>query len=602
MLQAQKYIEIVKSRGERGLPLNRVYRMIRHQDLFLAAYGKLYANQGATTPGTNPKDTVDGMSLQRIERIIAQLEAGTYQWTPVKRVYIDKKKGGQRALGLPGWNDKLLQEVIRLILEAYYEPQFADNSHGFRPNRGCHTALQTIRDHWKGTKWFIEGDIHACFDKIDHNVVLGIIERDIHDQRFLKLLRDMLKAGYMEEWRYHKTYSGTVQGGVVSPILTNIVLNELDRFVENELLPEYTQGNRRRRNPEWRRLSRLMEKARQQSDVTEYRRLEKLRREVPSGDPYDKTYRRLRYCRYCDDFLLGFTGPKAEAEQIKEKIGEFLKTIKLTLSEEKTLITHASRGRARFLGYEIYVAQDDNRLSQCQRQGTTYKTRALNGNILLSVPRDIAQTWQAKYTRHGKSIHRSSLLNSSDYEIVMTYNMELQGLLNYYALAHDLSQRLSQVCYMCLQSLVKTLAAKHKQKSTWVYRRYSHKLENGRKVIMVTVPRDPPKKPLIVMFGNHSLSRVQRTVINDEIPHTYLKRTELVERLQAGECEVCGATDNIEVHHIRKLADLRKKYRNRQALPVWATFMLGRNRKTIVVCQPCHRQIHAGTYDGSKLH
>ena len=158
MLQAQKYIEIVRSRGERRLPLNRVYRMIGHRDLYLAAYGKLYANKGATTPGVNPTDTVDGMSLKRIERIIAQLETGTYQWTPVKRTYIKKKKGGQRPLGLPGWNDKLLQEVIRMILDAYYEPRFADNSHGFRPGRGCHTALETIRDHWKGTKWFIEGD------------------------------------------------------------------------------------------------------------------------------------------------------------------------------------------------------------------------------------------------------------------------------------------------------------------------------------------------------------------------------------------------------------------------------------------------------------
>jgi hypothetical protein len=405
----------------------------------------------------------------------------------------------------------------------------------------------------------------------------------------------------MEDWQYHATYSGTVQGGVVSPILANVVLNELDRYVENELIPQYTQGERRRRNPQWRHLSRLMAKARHQKAIATYRQLEKARRSTPSRDPYDENYRRLRYCRYCDDFLLGFSGPKAEAEEIKAKVGEFLNTIKLTMSAEKTLITHASQDKARFLGYEIYVAQDNNRLSRWQLSNPTRKTRALNGCIQLNVPHNLAQEWQAKYTHHGKSLHRAFLLNSSDYEIVMTFNLEFQGLLNYYALAHNVAKRLSPVRYMCWQSLVKTLAAKHQQKSTWVYRRYMHKLQNGRKVILVTVPREPPKKPLVAMFGNHSLSRVQMTVINDEIPNTYLKYSELVHRLQAGKCEICGITDPVEVHHIRKLADLRQRYRGRLSSPVWAIFMLGRKRKTIVVCQSCHRQIHAGTYDGPKL-
>jgi group II intron reverse transcriptase/maturase len=483
--------------------------MIRHRDLFLAAYGKLYANEGATTPGVNPTDTVDGMSLNRIDRIIGQLEAGTYRWTPVKRVYIDKKRSGKRPLGLPGWNDKLMQEVIRMVLEAYYEPQFADSSHGFRPGRGCHTALETIRRTGKGTKWFIEGDIKGCFDNIDHDLLLNIIGRDIHDKRFLKLLKGMLRAGYMEDWSHHQTYSGTVQGGVVSPILTNIVLNELDQYVENELIPQHTSGQRRRRNPEWRRLSRQMAKAR-----------------IPSKDPYDDSHRRLKYCRYADDFILGFTGPKSEAEEIKAKIGAFLKRLKLILSDEKTLITHATGNMARFLGYEIYVTRSDNRLTQYQRSNTTVKSRAVNGSIMLNVPRDVAKEWRTRYTKNGKPIHRSTLLNSSDYEIVMTFNVEFLGLLNYYALAHNIAKRLSLVRYMCLQSLVKTLAAKHKQSSSWVYRRYTRRLENGRKVIAAEVPRDPPKKPLIAVFGAHSLTRDTSTIIKDRVPYLYLQRTE----------------------------------------------------------------------------
>jgi group II intron reverse transcriptase/maturase len=600
MLSAQKYIEIVRNRGERQLPLNRVYRMIRHRDLFLAAYGKLYANKGATTPGVNPEDTVDGMSLQRIDRIIGRLETGTYQWTPVKRVYIGKKRGGKRPLGLPGWNDKLVQEVIRTILEAYYEPQFANSSHGFRPGRGCHTALETIRRTWKGTKWFIEGDIEGCFDNIDHDLLLDTIGRDIHDKRFLKLLRGMLKAGYMEDWHHHQTYSGTVQGGVISPILANLVLNELDQYVEKELIPQYTRRQRRRRNPKWRRLSRQMAKARQDGDIGRYRYLERQRRSVPSKDPHDDSHRRLKYCRYADDFILSFTGPRSEAEEIKAKIGAFLKSIKLPLSKEKTLITHATQNKARFLGYEIYVTRSDNRLTKYQRGNKMLKSRTINGNIMLNVPRDATGKWCVRYTRNGKSIHRSTLLNSSDYEIVMTFNVEFQGLLNYYSLAHNVAKRLSLVRYLCLKSLVKTLAAKHKQSSTWVYCRYTRQLENGRKVIAVNVPRDPPKKPLVSIFGAHSLVRDPSVVISDDVPYTFLHRSELVSRLLKDECELCGSIEGVQVHHVRKLADVREKYRGRKP-PLWATFMMGRRRKTVVVCQSCHRSIHAGTYDGPKL-
>ncbi len=600
MLSAQKYIEIVRSRGERKLPLNRVYRMIRHRDLFLAAYGKLYANEGATTPGVNPEDTVDGMSLARIDRIIGQLEAGTYQWTPAKRAYIGKKRGGKRPLGLPGWNDKLVQEVIRLILEAYYEPQFADSSHGFRPRRGCHTALETIRRKWLGTKWFIEGDIKGCYDNIDHDLLLDIIGRDIQDERFLKLLRSMLKAGYMEDWQHHQTYSGTVQGGVVSPILSNIVLNELDRYVEDELIPQYSRGKRRRKNPEARRLSRQMRKARRMGNHSEYRRLEKRRRALPSLDPTDDGFRRLKYCRYADDFILGFVGPRSEAEEIKAKISAFLRGMKLTLSEEKTLVTHATEGKARFLGYEIYVAQADNRLTTYRRGNRTLKKRAVNGKVILNVPRDVANEWRARYTREGKAIHRAHLLSSSDYDIVTTFNVELQGLLNYYALAHNIAKRLGIVRYTCLRSLVKTLAAKHKRPTSWVYRHYTRRLENGRKVIGVNVPRDPPKKPLVAIFGAHSLARDPNVVIEDRIPRMYLQRTELVQRLLANKCELCGATESIEVHHVRKLKDVRKKYRGKEP-PPWAAFMLGKKRKTVVVCQPCHHSIHAGTYDGPKV-
>jgi group II intron reverse transcriptase/maturase len=323
MRDAQTYLETIRDRGERRLELRRVYRNLRNKELFLRAYAKLYANEGALTPGIDPTDTVDGMSLKRMDSIIADLKAGTYRWKPSRRRYIPKKNGKLRALGMPGWKDKLLQEVIRSVLSAYYEPQFSETSHGFRPGRGCHTALRSIGT-WRGTTWFIEGDIRGCFDEIEHEKLLGIISRDIKDQRLLKLLKGMLKAGYLEDWKYHQTYSGTPQGGTISPLLANIFLNELDKYVEEELIPHHTRGNHRHRNPEYERLTRAMIKAKKQGDIERYKALEKQRRELPSGDPNDPNYRRLRYCRYADDFLLGFIGPKSEALEIKRQLGEFL--------------------------------------------------------------------------------------------------------------------------------------------------------------------------------------------------------------------------------------------------------------------------------------
>ncbi len=214
-------LSIIQKRGTRGLPLRNVYRMLYNQNLSLTAYGKLYPNTGAMTQGATP-ETVDGMSLAKIDRIITLLRQERYRWTPVRRVHIPKAAGKTRPLGIPTWSDKLLQEVIRLILDAFYEPQFDHRSHGFRPRRGCHTALAEVQRIWTGTRWFIEGDIAQYFDSIDHDIVLNQLRSRIHDNRFLELVRRLVQAGYLDEWRFHKTMSGTPQGGIVSPILANI--------------------------------------------------------------------------------------------------------------------------------------------------------------------------------------------------------------------------------------------------------------------------------------------------------------------------------------------------------------------------------------------
>jgi hypothetical protein len=297
--------------------------------------------------------------------------------------------------------------------------------------------------------------------------------------------------------------------------------------------------------------------------------------------------------------LLGFAGPKEEAEVIKAEIKEFLQSIRLTLSEEKTLITHAASQRAKFLGYELGMTRSNTKVTQ-DKNGDR-KRRSVNSTIQLHVPCQVTKEWGNRYKRNGKPIHRAELLNHSDYEIVMLYNMEFQGLANYYALAEDVAKRLYLVRYVYMQSLVKTLARKHKKKATWVYRKYKTKFETGMTGIMVTIPRETPKRPLTARFGVKPIRRQRTAVIKDEKPNTNIRGNELVRRLLANECELCGAQENIEVHHIRKLADLRKRYKGRKEPPKWATFMMKRNRKTIVVCRSCHQNITYGRYDGQKL-
>jgi len=319
MQTAETIMTVIRSRGERGLHLERVYRSLFNPDLYLLAYANLYSNQGAMTKGTTG-ETVDGMSLAKIESIIDEIKTERFRWTPVRRTYIPKANGKTRPLGIPTWRDKLVQEVIRLILEALYEPQFSDASHGFRPERGCHTALTTVQRTWKGTKWFVEGDIKGCFDNIDHSVLLNILRKKIHDGRFIALVEGLLKAGYLEDWKFNRTHSGTPQGGVVSPILANIYLNEFDRFVTQELIPAYTKGDKRKLNPEYERLRSRAKKAKAKGDMEKYRYWSTQARLIPSTDAYDPSFRRLRYIRYADDFLLGLIGTKAEAEAIKQQV------------------------------------------------------------------------------------------------------------------------------------------------------------------------------------------------------------------------------------------------------------------------------------------
>ena len=324
MRTAKTILELIGKRGEKGLPLERVYKLLFNKNLYLQAYGKIYRNKGAMTHGVTD-ETADGMSLAKIDAIIEALRYERYQWLPVRRTSIPKKNGKKRPLGMPVWSDKLVQEVIRSLLEAYFEPQFSDHSHGFRPKRGCHTALREIYHNWRGVTWFIEGDIAQCFDKLSHELLIEVLKEHIHDGRFIKLMQELLDAGYMEDWTYNQTLSGVSQGGIVSPILSNILLDKLDTFVENVLIPHYSRGSRRKINPEYDKLRKDSRNQRRKGNTEKAEELRKQSQTLPSVMTNDPDYRRLKYVRYADDFVLGFVGPRSEAEEIKQHLRKFLR-------------------------------------------------------------------------------------------------------------------------------------------------------------------------------------------------------------------------------------------------------------------------------------
>src|SRR5277367_5266606 len=503
MQDAGTVLAVLRERGRKGLPCGELYRQLFNKDLYLLAYGNIYPNKGAMTPGASG-ETADGMSEAKIGQIIELMRCERYRFAPVRRVLIPKKNGKLRPLGLPSWSGKLVGEVVRLLLEAYYEPQFSGRSHGFRKGRGCHTALREIQDTWTGTVWFIEGDISDCFGSIDHEILLGILAGKIRDNRFLKLIRNMLKAGYLEDWVYHDTLSGSPQGGVVSPILSNIYLHKLDEFVEQELIPQYTRGARRKSNPEYNRIKARRNHARKHGDRAAARDLEKQMRTLPSTDPMDPGYRRLRYIRYADDHLLGLTGPKAEAEQVKARIAMFLReTLGLELNAAKTLITRARSQRARFLGYDITVQHCDT-----QRTGGR---RTANGKIALRVPPDVVKAQCARYRQHGKPWHRTRLQNLDDYDIVRIYGAEYRGVVNYYLLAQD-AWRLGTLQWNAERSMLKTLAAKRRSTVTTMAARHKAKIKtsDGLRTCFETRKHREGKQDLVARFGGITLRQDRR--------------------------------------------------------------------------------------------
>lgn len=574
----------------------RLYRYLFSEEMFAVTYQRIYAKQGNMTPGTDGK-TIDEMSLERIERLIVSLKDESYQPHPARRVYIPKKNGKKRPLGIPSFEDKLVQEVVRLLLEAIYEGHFEGTSHGFRPHRSCHTALGMIQKSFAGAKWFIEGDIKGFFDNIDHNVLISILRERISDERFLRLIRKFLNAGYVEDWKYNKTYSGTPQGGIVSPILANIYLDKFDKYIK-EYAAKFRKGDRRSINPDYWRLNnkknRLKQKLQKTSDeqmrksyLYEIAQLSKQMLSIPHKDAMDADFRRLQYVRYADDFLISVIGSKSECETIKADITQFMREqLKLELSDEKTLITHA-QDKAKFLGYEIFIRKSD----AVKRNKDGVLKRDFNGAVVLTLNSAVIQKKLTEYNAlevrniDGKDIWwskpRRYMTPMKPEDILAQYNAEIRGLYNYYSLATNVSKECASFAFIMKMSMFKTLGWKLNTSARKVRQKYQKDKD------FVIPYNDAKGKQKYRVFYNEGFKKrnAQFDVDYDKLPQTmYVPYPSLVERLKDGRCELCGKEGKVVMHHVRNLTKLK-------GCNEWEKLMLKRHRKTLVVCEDCNSMI-----------
>lgn len=602
-------VGVSKATLQKGVRIKHLFRIMTHySDLWMVAYAKIASNMGAMTKGVD-ESTLDGMSKERVEKLMISLKDGTYTPKPVRRVYIPKKNGKQRPLGVPSSDDKLVQEVVRMLLERIYEPVFSNYSHGFRPKRSCHTALSHVRDTWAGTKWIVDMDISGFYDNINHDKLVEILQRKVDDDRFINLIVKFLKAGYLEDWKFNETFSGAPQGGICSPILANIFLNELDGFLAKRR-GSFDQGKLRKENLEYRKLQKKVVYRQHKIHTAEkyggmlpgfldelkdvVRELDKQRRKLPFYDVRDEGYKRMKYVRYADDFAISVSGSKEDAITLMLEVKEFLKTeLLLNISEEKSGIHHIKDG-FNFLGYHIRGQRQQVRTvkSRCgyRQDGSSYYgvRRTLTYSIGLELPKE--RVWafcrDKGYLRlNNTACKKPTLLHLNEFEIVSTYNAEMRGFANYYALAP--AKRLFLLEWAGFNSLIHTLACKRKttckQVRSSLKRGEEHMLafKRGSKTCYTTLFKIKHREKKV--FNSPDLK--PKTGIFTQQKYDILKR------LDKEECEYCRITDgNLEIHHIRRLKDLQQKT-NKEP---WEIRMCSQRRKTMVLCRECHDQLHHG--------
>ncbi len=610
MQKAEVVLTVLRKQSmqSKDFVFDRLYRNLFNPDFYMLAYSNIYAKEGNMTPGTDGK-TIDGFNINQVSEIIERIRNETYHPKPSRRTYIPKKNGKLRPLGIPSFEDKLVQEVLRMLLTAIYEPIFKRTSHGFRPERSCHTALIQVKQYGSGATWAVEGDIKGFFDNIDHEILLCLLAKKISDGRIIELVRRFLKAGYLEFNQVNNSLTGTPQGGLISPVLANIYLHELDSYMEELCRKKSSNKRKKQDNPLYKRLGHRRDKARKAGNYETADKILAEMRKLHSVNPMDSDFTRVHYVRYADDFLVWVNGSKELANTLKTDIGNFLKAkLNLELSEEKTLITHVATESVRFLGYEIRKAHDNTAISK-SKNGV--EKRAINGHIQLLVPGDVIRAKLKPFMSNNKAIHVPERVNDPILNTLTAYNAEIRGLYNYYRLATDVSRKLDTFKHYHYNSLLKTVAWKEKCSVCQVLGKYgiSVKRRQGtgtRKVFGVTY--ETKKGTQTRTYFNEPLRKMDTPYwgkeANGVVGNTFLPKHQIIDRYNAKKCELCGYESaqqgEFEIHHVRKLKDIKRKYSRRGGrAPEWLIKMAAINRKTLVVCKMCHGKIHRGEMDKS---
>jgi group II intron reverse transcriptase/maturase len=550
-------------------------------DILIASYSKLKSSPSNLTPGLNT-ETLDGINKPWFEKLKKDLRTNAFQFRPARRIYIPKASGkGTRPLGVASPRDKIVQGAMQFVLEAIFEPQFTTHSHGFRPGRSCHSAFGEIKRTFTSVNWFIEGDISKCFDSFDHKLLIHLISKRIKDKGFSDLLHKALKAGYLFQSQYFSPELGTPQGSIVSPILCNILLHGLDKFIL-EQKKEFEVGSRRKANP--RSLTRAG-----QIDIVH-------NEQISSRLHNDPGYKRLRYVRYADDFLIGVIGSKENCVEIRDKIHAFLlDELKLNLNLDKTKITHARTEAAHFLGTDIRITPPKKRpIRIIKRGGQTYRSRT-NIPTLLHVPTNklVTKLIEKGFAKPGgKPTGSRRWLHFENHQIVKLFYQIWLGIKAYYSFADNFCN-LGIIFYILKFSCVLTLALKLKLKTAnKVFAKF------GKEITI----RDG-KGQILASFKYRSLAKTRKFLKSDISKLNPMARLERLANatfrtkdVLDNPCIICGATENIEMHHVRKIRNSSRAIKSD-----FLTSMMSRmNRKQVPICRPCHIDYHKGLIQNVK--
>jgi nicotine oxidoreductase len=584
-----------------------LYRLMYREDLYILAYERIKSKPGNMTAGSDGA-TLDGFSLQTIGEIIQAMRTEQFQFKPVRQEFIPKPNGKMRKLGIPCVRDKIVQEVMRMILEAIYDSPygayFSDVNHGFRPNRSCHTALQEYRGKWTASNWIIEGDIHACFDELDLQVLVNTLRKKIQDERFLNLIWKLLKAGYMDlHGEKRESLIGSPQGSLLSPLLANVYLHEFDEFMQG-LRARLEVGSKKRPNPVYQHLASRKRQlvARKQTKTKGFREIVKQMRKLPTVMENDSKFIRVKFLRYADDWIVGVCGPKHLAEDIKMDSKDFLfGTLKLRLSEEKTHITNVRAEEAHFLGTTLTIGNGGiaKVVLTTNRWGRPFKRRSTGWETVMKAPVEkLTKRLRDKgfCTPDGKPLAKPAWARLDEDQIVALYSAVNRGIQNYYRFV-DNWRNLARIQHILRFSLAKTLACKLKISIRRVFRRF------GKDLCIKVAGKDGKGDREVRFFLNQDWSKNREAFQrgNQADMDMLVLSARMRTRSKLGKpCCICGKSaqeTQIVMHHVRHLRKLSQKRE-----PVGFNQVLRMlNRKQIPVCEPCHQKIHQGHYDGLRL-